>query len=147
MIGRTLSGAGAQTITDLSGEDDSTIAARANQYHADLFIGVRAGDRPGCRCHYFASGEFRSEAGYRVAQAIQAELEAVLGVTDGDGASGRTFAILRETRMAAVVVEPVGEHDVDAMGALVAAVADVAAAITRGIRRGIEEQPADLSVD
>ncbi|MGZ6945671.1 MAG: peptidoglycan-binding protein [Acidimicrobiia bacterium] len=147
VIGRTLSGAGAQTITDLSGEDDSTIAARANQYHADLFIGVRAGDRPGCRCHYFASGEFRSEAGYRVAQAIQAELEAMLGVTDGDGASGRTFAILRETRMAAVVVEPVGEHDVDAMGALVAAVADVAAAITRGIRRGIEEQPADLSVD
>ena len=44
--------------------------------------------------------------------------------------------------MAAVVCEPVGELDVEAMGALVAAVADVGAAITRGIRRGIEEQPA-----
>ncbi len=139
VVGRALSGAGAQTITDLSGEDDSTIAARANQYGADLFIGVRGGDRSGCRCHYFASGEFRSEAGYRVAHAIQGELESVLG--HGDGPCGRTFAILRETRMAAVVCEPVGEHDVDAMGALVAAVADVGAAITRGIQRGIEEQP------
>lgn len=147
VIGRALSGVGAQTITDLSGEDDSTIAARANQYRADLFIGVRAGDRSGCRCHYFASGEFRSEAGFRVAHAIQSELEAVLGPTSGDGPCGRTFAILRETRMAAVVCEPVGEHDVDAMGALVAAVADVGAAITRGIQRGIEEQPAEAPTD
>jgi N-acetylmuramoyl-L-alanine amidase len=143
VIGRALSGAGAQTITDLSGEDDSTIAARANQYRADLFIGLRAGDRPGCRCHYFASGQFRSEAGFRIAGAIQAELESVLGPTDGDGPCGRTFAILRETRMAAVVCEPVGEQDVEAMGALVAAVADVGAAIARGIQRGIEEQPLD----
>jgi N-acetylmuramoyl-L-alanine amidase len=145
VVGRALSGAGAQTITDFSGEDDSTIAARANQYRADLFVGVRAGDRSGCRCHYFASGQFRSEAGFRVASAIQAELDPVLGPTDGDGPCGRTFAILRETRMAAVVCEPVGEQDVDAMGALVAAVADVGAAITRGIRRGIEEQPAEPS--
>ncbi len=143
VIGRSLSGVGAQTITDLSGEGDSIIAARANQYRADLFLAVRAGDRSGCRCHYFASGEFRSEAGFRVATAIQEELESVLGPGDEDGACGRTFAILRETRMAAVVCEPVGEHDVEAMGALVAAVADVGAAITRGIQRGIEEQPAE----
>jgi len=143
VIGRALSGIGAQTITDFSGEDDSTIAARANQYEADLFVALRAGDRSGCRCHYFATGQFRSEAGFRVARAIQVELETVLGPTDGDGPCGRTFAILRETRMAAVVCEPVGEQDVEAMGALVAAVADVGAAITRGIRRGIEEPPAD----
>jgi N-acetylmuramoyl-L-alanine amidase len=147
VVGRALSVAGAQTITDLSGEDDSTIAARANQYEADLFVGVRAGDRSGCRCHYFASGQFRSEAGYRVAQAIQLELEAVLGPTETDGPCGRTFAILRETRMAAVLCEPVGELDVEAMGALVAAVADVGAAITRGIQRGVEEQPAESQPD
>ena len=45
--------------------------------------------------------------------------------------------------MAAVVCEPVGERDVEAMGALVAAVADVGAAIARGIQRGVEEQPED----
>jgi N-acetylmuramoyl-L-alanine amidase len=146
-VGRALSGVGAQTITDLSGEDDSTIAARANQYRADLFVAIRAGDRSGCRCHYFASGEFRSEAGFRVASAIQEELEPVLGPSAGEGPCGRTFAILRETRMAAVVCEPVGEHDVDAMGALVAAVADVAAAIARGIRRGVEEQPVEGPAD
>jgi N-acetylmuramoyl-L-alanine amidase len=142
-LGRALSGTGAQTITDLSGEDDSTIAQRANQYRADLFVGVRAGDRSGCRCHYFASGDFRSEGGFRVAAAIQSELDSVLGPTQEDGPCGRTFAILRETRMAAVVCEPVGEDDVAAMGALVAAVADVGAAITRGIQRGVEEQPSE----
>lgn len=139
VVGRSLSGIGAQTITDLSGEGDSTIATRANQYRADLFVALRAGDRPGCRCHYFASGDFRSEAGFRVAEAIQSELEAVLGPAGADGPCGRSFAILRETRMAAVVCEPVGEHDADAMGALVAAIADVGAAITRGIQRGIED--------
>jgi N-acetylmuramoyl-L-alanine amidase len=147
VVGRALSAAGAQSITDQSGEDDSTVAARANQYRADLFLGVRAGDRSGCRCHYFASGEFRSEGGFRVARAIQQELEAVLGPPAGEPGEerpcGRTFAILRETRMAAVVCEPVGERDVAAMGALVAAVADVAAAIVRGVRRGIEETDPD----
>jgi N-acetylmuramoyl-L-alanine amidase len=147
VIGRSLSGLGAQTITDLSGEDDATLAQRANQYRADLFVGVRAGDRPGCHCHYFAQGEFRSEAGFRVAQAIQAELQPVLGCAQDDGPFGRTFSILRDTQMAAVVCEPVGELDVSAMGALVAAVADVGAAITRGIRRGIEELPAEPSTD
>ena len=82
-----------------------------------------------------------------VARAVQAELDRVLGPAPGaaedDGPCGRTFAILRETRMAAVVCEPVGERDVEAMGALVNAVADVGAAIARGIQRGIEEQPAD----
>ena len=43
--------------------------------------------------------------------------------------------------MAAVVCEPVGDRDVAAMGALVDSVADVGAAIVRGIQRGIEEQP------
>lgn len=138
IVGRSLSGLGAQTITDLSGEDDSTIAARANQYRADVVLALRAGDRSGCRCHYFATTKSRSEGGFRIATAIQAELEPVLGPFE-EGPCGRSFVILRETRMAAVVCEPVGEHDVEAMGALVAAVADVGAAITRGIQRGIEE--------
>jgi N-acetylmuramoyl-L-alanine amidase len=143
VVGRTLSAAGAQTITDLSGEDDSTVAARANQYHADLFFGLRAGDRSGCRCHYFAAGDFRSEGGYRVARAVQEELDRVLGprpdASEEPGPCGRSFAILRETRMAAVVCEPVGERDVEAMARLVAAVADVGHAITAGIRRGVED--------
>jgi N-acetylmuramoyl-L-alanine amidase len=145
VLGRTLSAVGAQTITDLSGEDDSAVASRANQYRADLFLGIRTGDRSGCRCHYFASGDFRSEGGYRVARAIQEELDAVLGRRDPEveGPCGRSFAILRETRMAAVVCEPVGERDVTAMGALVAAVADVGAAIARGIQRGVEDPEPD----
>jgi N-acetylmuramoyl-L-alanine amidase len=145
VLGRTLTAAGARSITDQSGEDDSTVAARANQYHADLFLGIRAGDRSGCRCHYFESRGFRSEGGFRVARAIQQELDAVLGPRPGEeeGPCGRSFAILRETRMAAVVLEPVGERDAEAMGALVAAVADVGAAIARGIQRGVEQPDED----
>jgi N-acetylmuramoyl-L-alanine amidase len=139
IVGRSLSALGAQTITDLSGEDDSTLAGRANQYRADLLVAVRTGDRSGCRCHYFASAKSHSEAGLRIATAIQAELDAVLEPSTSEGPCGRSFAILRETRMAAVVCEPVGEDDVEAMGALVAAVADVGAAISRGIQRGVEE--------
>ena len=43
--------------------------------------------------------------------------------------------------MAAVVCGRSASDDVEAMGALVAAVAEVGAAITGGIQRGIEEQP------
>ncbi len=38
--------------------------AQANRYDADLFLGLRAGDGPGCHCCYFATSSFRSEAGY-----------------------------------------------------------------------------------
>ena len=109
---------------------------------ADLFLGVRAGDRSGCRCHYFASGKFRSEAGFRVATAVQAELDAGARRERGrrpvrpdlrhpardPHGRGRLRAGRRATTSTA-------------MGALVAAVADVGAAIARGIRRGVEEQP------
>ena len=139
IVGRSLSALGAQTITDLSGEDDSTLAARANQYRADLFVAVRPGDQSGCRCHYFASGQVPLGGRLPDRHRIQAELDAVLEPSTSDGPCGRSFAILRETRMAAVVCEPVGEHDVEAMGALVAAIADVGAAISRGIQRGVEE--------
>ena len=91
IVGRSLSALGAQTITDLSGEDDSTLAGRANQYRADLFVAVRTGDRSGCRCHYFASAKSHSEAGLRIATAIQAELDAVLEPSTSEGPCGRTL--------------------------------------------------------
>ena len=53
--------------------------------------------------------------------------------------SGRTYAVLRETRMPAVVCELVPDGDVDAMRSLVARAADVARAIVHGVRRAVEE--------
>jgi len=133
--------AGALAVLDASGNDDSSLAAAANRYEADLFLGLRPGDEPACRCSYYASGRFRSEAGFRVATAIATELAPVLGLEPL--VCGRTHTALRETRMAAVLCEPVARDDVAATRRLVTSSADVARAIVRGMRRGVEE-PADL---
>ncbi len=131
---------GAAAALDTSGAADSELAAEANRYTADLFLAFRPGDTPGCRCSYFESGRFRSEAGHAVAQAVSAELAPVLG---GDACvAGRAYAVLRETRMAAVICEPVAQVDVDGMRALVSRGADVARAVVRGVRRGVEQPPA-----
>lgn len=136
---RDLLEAGADATLDTSGAGDSVLAAEANRYTADLFLAFRPGDAPGCRCSYFESGRFRSEAGYAVAAAVSAELAPLLG---GDACTaGRAYAVLRETRMAAVICEPVAQVDVEAMRALVLRGADVARAVVRGVRRGVE-QPA-----
>ena len=137
---------GTSTVTttlDASGADDSVLAAEANRYAADLFLAFRAGDAPGCRCSYYESGRFRSEAGHAVAEAVSAELAPLLG---GDACvSGRTYAVLRETRMAAVICEPVAADDVASMGTLVVRGADVARAVVRGVRRGVEQPPTETS--
>ena len=136
-VTRGLLDAGAETILDSSGAEDSLLVASANRYHADVFVGLRPGDAVGCRCAYFESGRFRSEAGHALADAIHDELAGILPI-DAE-VSGRTYAVLRETRMPAVVCELVPDGDVDAMRSLVARAADVARAIVRGVRRAIEE--------
>ena len=141
VVGRELRAAGALAVLDSSGADPSVTAAQANRYEADLFLGLRAGDGPGCHCFYFATTSFRSEAGYRIATTVRASLASVLPGEHGD-VLGRTFAVLRETRMAAVVCEPAG--DPDEMRRLVSRIPQVGAAIVAGVRRGFEE-PVDAA--
>jgi N-acetylmuramoyl-L-alanine amidase len=138
-VHRGLLDVGALAVLDTSGDDDSALAAAANRYEADLFIGLRPGQEPGCNCSYYASGRFRSEAGYRVAVALAAELGGVLGVEPR--VCGRTHTALRETRMAAVLCEPAAHDDVEATRLLVTSGAQVARAIVLGVRRGVEEPP------
>jgi len=52
---------------------------------------------------------------------------------------GRAQTALRETRMAAVICEPASHDDV-ARGELVRRRSDVAHAVVRGLRRGVEER-------
>jgi N-acetylmuramoyl-L-alanine amidase len=134
--------AGAVVVLDTTGNDDSALAAAANRYGADLFFGIRAAHEPGCRCSYYESGRFRSEAGFRVASAVCLELTSIL--SEPPRACGRTHAALRETRMAAVLCEPVVHDDVVATRHLVTSVRAVADAIVRGIRRGVED-PGDAA--
>jgi len=137
---RGLAEAGAGALLDSAGSDDSTTAAAANRFSAALVLALRAGgaDRR-CLCTYFSSGTFRSEAGFRVATAVQDELRNVLETAPEP--TGKAYGILRETRMAAVVCELVERGDVTAMRNVVARAGDVSRAIVRGVRRGVGEEP------
>jgi N-acetylmuramoyl-L-alanine amidase len=139
-VARGLVEAGAEALLDSSGGDDSTVAAAANQFSASLFLALRAGAGGECVCSYFSSGTFRSEAGYRVAGAVQEELAALL--PSAPDPCGMAYSILRETRMAAVVCELVERGDVEGMRNVVARTGDISRAIVRGVRRGVEE-PSD----
>jgi len=136
-VARGLVDAGSGALLDSSGADDSTIAAAANKFGAALFLALRPRAGSECLCSYFSSGTFRSEAGYRVAAAVEEELAGLLPMSTGP--CGKAYAILRETRMAAVVCELVERGDVDGMRNLVARAGDVSRAIVRGVRCGVGE--------
>ncbi len=148
LVGR-LRAAGAEALLDLAPAEESAIAGAANDYRADLFLAVRTrgpADRephPGvtCRCCYYASaaGSFRSEAGYALATAMADGLARALG--GGGAACGRAYTVLRETRMPAVVCEPVVEGDVDGMRTLEAGAHRAAEAAVAAIRRVLEQPP------
>ncbi len=131
-----LTDAGADAILDPSGADDGDLAAAANDMAADLFVSLRLGPEPGCRCIYFASPRFQSEGGRRVASGIASELARWLPVEPEP--VGRAYRVLRETRMAAVVCELAAEADAAALGALVERGGDIARAAAAGVRAGVE---------
>jgi N-acetylmuramoyl-L-alanine amidase len=122
---------GANVVLDSSGADYSALTAEANRLDADAFLALLSASEGCTRCAYFANQTFRSEGGYNAATRLTAELRAVVDAVDTP--IGRTYRLLRETRMAAVVCELVPEH---------AKPDDVAAAIVAGIRRALEEPPA-----
>ena len=59
----------------------------------------------GSSCYYFASGNYRSPYGYRLASHIQDELVDSLGLMDCR-THGMAYRLLRDTRMPVVIVEP-----------------------------------------
>ena len=135
-IARELQTAGAHAVFDIATVDPSAIAEQANRFEADLCFVLQAGNEAGCHCSYFANVSFRSEAGYQVATAVQREIVAMIPGDPGD-VRGRTFPLLRETKMAAVVFEPAS--DPGQMARLVQAGSGVGVAIASGIRRGMED--------
>jgi N-acetylmuramoyl-L-alanine amidase len=132
--------AGAWVVPDTSGSSDSVLAAEANRFGADVFLALRLGDG-NCRVAYFATTAFRSEAGHQLAQHLVAALGVALQ-TAGE-AIGRSYPALRETQMAAVVCELVDRDDTDALARLVTRNHDIATAIVRGTREGIEHPLSD----
>lgn len=107
-VAERLVGAGAHvrfTRTEAEGPDATERARRANAMDADLFLSLHLNlhDEPtaeGACTYYFG----RSTAGEAIAEKVQAEL-ATLGLKDCRS-HPRSYPILKETRMPAVLVEP-----------------------------------------
>ncbi len=135
---RTLTNLGAQVMLDVSGADDHQLATRANRWQADLFVAARSGDAPGWHCFYYERDAFRSERGWHAAHRIADELTACGSPHEADGVTGMAFAVLRETRMAAVVCA-LGDGSAERLGKLLTRSPAFGAAIGTGIRRAFEE--------
>jgi N-acetylmuramoyl-L-alanine amidase len=88
---------------------DTQRASLANALGADLFLAIHTAgssdaSASGAITYFFGHERFRSEAGARVAECIHAE---ILGLGVGDaGVHAKQYAVLRETRMPAVQIEP-----------------------------------------
>ncbi len=147
VVERHLAAMGATVVSRFDGAEDSPLADEANRFEAALFLALRPGDRPGARVCYFESQRYRSEAGYRMAAAVSAELEPVIGPLDPVNTGGRMRAVLRETRMAAIVVEPSAEHDAEATSRIVRRIEELGQAVARGVRRGVEEPLPDVTAE
>ncbi len=135
---------GAVAALDTSGQDASFITAMANRFEAAVFLALTTGDAPGARCAYFMNQSFRSETGFCIASRLTEALQRALPRVDAP--IGRTYRMLRETRMAAVVCELSAEGDAEEAAALTRNLPAVAAAIVEGVQRGIE-QPIDAAAN
>ncbi|CAB4962442.1 unannotated protein [freshwater metagenome] len=147
VIERHLVNMGVSVVADHNGTDDRTLIEEANRSEASIFISISLGDRPGSRVCYFESERYRSEAGYRMASAVSTELSSVLDDLDATSTSGRMLRVLRETKMAAVVIQPAGEHDAAETSVLVRRVEEIGLAIAAGVQRGIEKPDLDLTLE
>ena len=111
---RLLRHAGGRVLT-LHQPDGSSQAAGANQFEAELFLGLAPLNEPGCTIAYFATTGWESSAGRHLASLCATELAAHLAPTaaandtdpnttvDGVSVDGMRLPILRETRMPAVL--------------------------------------------
>ena len=115
-------------ILRLLGDDDSATARAANDYAADLFVARHQPDRAGQRLSFFGTADFRSVGGHHHATHLAVALASHL---DECAVGARTYGVLRETRMAAVVIH-LSDEEIKHHGER------LAPAIAAGIRAGFE---------
>jgi N-acetylmuramoyl-L-alanine amidase len=123
---------------------------RANAGDAAALISIAVGTgeqvERGSACFHYGTPTTHSPMGRRLAESIQHELVRRLGLPDA-GLHPRSIAILRETRMPAVRIEPAVAIDRDDATRIVEPnfVRDVALAIADGVVAFSRPAPADLS--
>ncbi len=103
-VRRHLAGTGAQVVPLLH-HDGSVQAAAANAARVDVYVGLRL-DPVHARCSvaYYSGFRYESAGGRHLAELVHTLAGAALGVTAGE-VEGMTLAVLRETRMPAVLCE------------------------------------------
>jgi N-acetylmuramoyl-L-alanine amidase len=97
-LGRSLREGGA-TVLLLHEPDESAQATAANQFDADLYLGLAITDA--AAVSYFATAGFESAGGRQLAALCRDAIQLVLG--SDPVATGMRLPILRETRMPAVL--------------------------------------------
>jgi len=103
-VRRRLGVTGAQVVPLLH-PDGSVQAAAANAAGVDVYLGLRLDpDRARCATAYYSGYRYESAGGKRLAELVHVLAAAALGVPAG-GVEGMSLAVLRETRMPAVVCE------------------------------------------
>lgn len=111
--------------------DDAGRAAAANTFGARCFLALAARDRPGCGCAYYGHDAFVSVGGRRLAT-LAAEAVSICGaVAPTEAPCPMRLALLRETRMPAVLVE------LGPPAAVVAGTAALARALADGVERWV----------
>ncbi|HUY64833.1 MAG TPA: peptidoglycan-binding protein [Acidimicrobiales bacterium] len=103
-VRRRLTTAGALVVPVLH-PDGSAQALAANTAGVEVYLGLRLDpERARCGAAFYSGYQYESAGGRRLAELVQALAAAALGVP-AEGARGMTLAVLRETRMPAVVLE------------------------------------------
>ena len=103
-VRRRLTVTGAQVVPILH-PDPSAQATAANAAGVDVFLGLRLDSKHSqCSVAYYSGYRYESAGGKHLAELVHALAVAALGVPAG-GVQGMALAVLRETRMPAVVCE------------------------------------------
>lgn len=124
-LGRTLHEAGA-VVAVLHHPEPSTQAVEANEFAADVYLGLAVADGDRCRAAFYATEGFESSGGRRLAELVVEELRIGAGLP-AEPPRGMRLPVLRETRMPAVLchlgpVDRVVEQSADLSDGLARAV-------------------------
>ncbi len=123
---RLLEASGSQVVNTRDGDQDVPLYERpaaANLAGADVCVSIHHNSNPsgraqGAAAYYFCRQGYYSERGRKLAEHIVARLAASLKIT-ALPVLGRNYAVLRETEMATVMVEPLFITADDVVGRLI----------------------------
>lgn len=88
-------------VLELHNPDPIVQAQAANEFDAEMFLGLTIVEDEGCSAHYFSTTGFESAGGRRLAEALAEALPPLLNNSIGK-TEGRRDPLLRGTRMPAV---------------------------------------------